>query len=153
MEIIISLILGAVVGGISSYFLFITCLKRISLDYPSREELIHELRRLDWQGELNPLVLSKIDLYAENLKVKLPMAAMVLKGPFLEVMREQARQDIISVIPELQEKIVDAFLKNQELQSMLRQKIQSLIGQNQKWIILSGMLIGALAAGAARGLL
>lgn len=149
MEIINVLILGGVVGGLISFILLKVSLKRISLQLPSKEELLKELRQLDWEGELNPLVLSKIDQYTENLKNRLPMAAMILKGSFLEVMREQARQDILSVIPELQEKVVDTFFKKKELQIMLQRKILMEIQKMQKWIILAGGFIGAVAAQAA----
>lgn len=146
MNLITTIIIGLLSGSFVSFCLLKSAMCNFSISFSSKQELLKAVENLNWEDQLNPLIISKIDRYADNLKAKIPMAGAFLKGPFLEIMREQARLDILSGIPELQDKVVSSILENQQMQRSLTEEMKKQITKYQYLIIASGGLIGVLSA-------
>ncbi len=139
---IIIILCGAALNGLACY-LFARWLTAKIKPKPLQELLIREIEEYDFEKDLHPLIEQRLGRFIENLKVRIPMAAAVLRGAVAETIKEQAREDLNGMIPELRNLLVYGLL-NKTLEEKLKKQIRARLFRMELGFGIFGVITGVI---------
>ncbi|SCA63149.1 hypothetical protein SCG7086_AL_00050 [Chlamydiales bacterium SCGC AG-110-P3] len=95
-------------------------------EFLSEDDLRSKVEQMDIDSEVEPLIDQKMDAFFDDVIKQVPMAAMFLQGSMADTLKEQAKGQLVQLIPELKEKMVDKIGQEFSPRQLIAEKLQSL---------------------------
>ena len=91
----------------------------------SSDELVEHLRGMKFDQDIDGLVDARLDSFISRLTGSIPMASMFLKGPLLDTLKGQAKQEFMKLLPDIQETVVNKVKNEIDLHAFVEEKVMN----------------------------
>lgn len=86
-------------------------------------ELVAQFHDIDIEGEVGTLLDKHLDRFIEKVKSSIPMASMFITGSLEASLKQQARVELLQMIPELRTTIGNKMHDHYDLKAFIESKI------------------------------
>ena len=87
------------------------------------ETILNKVDQLDVEEEVSELLDKRLHTLVEGMKSKIPLAGMFLAGSFAENLRQQAKEELMQLLPEFKELLKKRIEENFDVNKFLEEKL------------------------------
>jgi len=93
-------------------------------DTISNNALMEKIRYVDTSDDTDRIIEEKLDIFIVSIKKEMPMVSMFLSDSVTYTIKDLAKRELTSAIPEIMEKIAPKILEGFNINTVIEEKLQ-----------------------------